>query len=207
MLPYQRKKQDQGDQTKSQLLVMNRLPNKTIDKINRPFTFQILPLLLASLILTGCFQHYYKTNSSSTADSALIEKLKVSNKYFIIHYGDNIKGAVQVKTTNDALEADLVHLPKEHSFYTNPKGNEENKMKIKRETPTLMEVHLYTTTTFTTDQTHITIPLSSINRLDIYEFDPEATRQNRFMSILGLTVGTLVIASTIAVIANPPVDF
>jgi hypothetical protein len=186
---------------------MNRLPNKTIDRINTPFICQILSLFLAALILTGCFRHYYKTNSSSTVDSALIEKLKVSNKYFIIHYGDNIKGAVQVKTTSDALEAELVPLPKEHSFYTNPNGNEENKMKIKREAHTLMEVHFYTTTTFTTDQTHIAIPLSSINRLDIYEFDPEATRQNRFMSILGLTVGTLVIALTIAVIANPPVDF
>lgn len=80
-------------------------------------------------------------------------------------------------------------------------------MKIKRETHTLIEVHLYTNTTFSTDQTHIIIPISSLNRLDIYEFDPEATRQNRFMSILGLTLGTLVIAATIAAIINPPVDF
>lgn len=186
---------------------MNRLTNKHIDKINTPFICQILSLFFTALILSGCFQHYYKTNSSNTVDGALIEKLKVSNKYFIMHYGDNIKGAVQVKTTNDVLEADLVPLPKEHSFYTNPNGNEENKMKIKREFNTLMEVHVYTTTAFSSDQTHIAIPISSINRLDIYEFDPEATRQNRFMSILGLTVGTLVIASTIAVIANPPVDF
>ena len=186
---------------------MNRLITKTIDKINTPFICQILSLFLAALILTGCFQHYYKTNSNNTVDRALIEKLKVANKYFIIHYGDKIKGAVQVKTTNDVLEANLVPLPQEHSYYTHPKGNEENKMKIKRETNTLIEVHVYTNTTFSTDQTHIIIPISSINRLDIYEFDPEATRQNRFMSILGLTLGTLAIAATIAVIINPPVDF
>lgn len=166
-----------------------------------------LSLLLAGWLLAGCFQHYYKTNTKEQVDICLMEKLKAANKYFIIHYNDKIMGTQGVRLENEQLQADLVALPKEHSYYTNPNANEPNVMKVKRQENTLLEVHVYTGETASSGQTHIALPLSDIKRIDVYQYDAEATRRNKIFSIVGVTFVGLAAILVIVLMTNPPLHF
>lgn len=98
-------------------------------------------------------------------------------------------GTDKLSMKNNLLEADLVLLPKEHSYYSNPNTEKENFMKANRQKSTLMEVHIYTKNAITANQQHISLPLSDIHRFDIYEFDAKATRDNRTTSIIGISLG------------------
>lgn len=166
-----------------------------------------LSLLLVGWLLAGCFQHYYQTGTQQQVDTTLMEKLKAANKYFIIHYNDKIMGTQGVRLENEQLQADLVALPKEHSYYTNPNANEPNVMKVKRQENTLMEVHVYTGETASPGQTHIALPLSAIKRIDVYQYDTQATRRNKTFSIVGVTFGGLAAILVIVLMTNPPIAF
>jgi hypothetical protein len=151
-------------------------------------------LLIPSLFFASCFQHYFRTNTRYEADTAIIEGLRSANKYFIIHSGSRVMGTDKLSVKNNLLEADLVLLPKEHSYYSNPNTEKENFMKANRQKSTLMEVHIYTKIAITANQQHISLPLSDIHRFDIYEFDAKATRDNRTTSIIGISLGATLLS-------------
>jgi hypothetical protein len=157
---------------------------------------RIILLLLIVPLFSSCFQHYYKTNSRTSADATQVEKLKAENKYFIIHYNDKITGTQNVNLTQGSMEFSAVTLPKEHSYYISASPDKPNVVRIKHKATTLKEVHLYTNTSFPANENNISLPFASINRMDIYEFDQKATDRNRTWSIIGLgtaTVGTILI--------------
>ena len=164
-------------------------------------------LLSAVAFLTGgCFQQYSKTNTKQTADEDALRQLKTADKYFIIHYTDKIMAAQNVRVSDDKLEADLQGLSKEHAKYLAPPQDDRNVMKAKYKGTVLKEVHLYSNTVLTPGDTHIALPLTDIRRMDVYEQDQKATRENRTMSIIGVSVAAVALAITIIVIANPPVS-
>lgn len=190
---------------------MERFVNDSADKRNsvcnkrRQKKGRIVLLLFAILFLAGCFQHYYKTNTMNRTETAFIEKLKAANKYFIIHYGDNIMGTRGLEIKDGALEAQLAPLPKEHSYYTQPEKAEENVMKVKHEANTLMEVHVYTNATPGPVQDLLVMPFAGITRIDVYELDEKATNRNRTWSVVGIAASAAAIAGA-AVLISSAVD-
>ncbi|MDB5278023.1 MAG: hypothetical protein JWR61_2978 [Ferruginibacter sp.] len=199
------------------ILFMKHAATSTINKITAkaihsfvqhlPAGKSVLLLLLASALLSGCFLHYYKTNTTEQVSTTVMEKLVNTDKYFIVHFPDKIMGLQNVKLANDRLQAELVALPKEHSYYTAPVVNEANKMKAKYQQQTLVEVHLYLSAPADASHTFVTLPLSNIKRLDVYELDAKATKSNRILSIAGVTIGAWVVFTVILLIVNPPVFF
>ena len=182
---------------------MKRIFYNTAGKVKSDFNWlNILLPLFAGIALSGCFQHYYKVNSKEVADQAFIEQLKTSNKYFIIHFTDQVMGTQQLKLVNDQLEADLVALPKEHAHHTNPKLDTKNAMKSKNQATTLMEVHLYSgsNTVIPAGQTLIILPITAINRVDVYEMDAGPTRQSHILSVVGVTAAGIIIIGVLAYI-------
>ena len=170
---------------------------------------KILFLLVTAVILAGCFQHYFKTNTQNNVDAATVQKLLVADKYFIVHFGNTVKELLNVSVTSEKLEADIDVLLPEHAEYLNPNTNKANRVKYKDKINTLAEVHLYTTQAYNVSQTHISIPLSSFNRLDVYTFDAAATNLNHVLSILGITIlgGAVLSAIIVAIACNCPQVF
>jgi hypothetical protein len=188
-------------------LFMKRIINHSSGKsdlfFSPLFTFFVsqgkhfLLLAFACIILTGCFRHFYKVNSKEVADTTLVGQLKADDKYFILHCEDKVMGTQHLGLVNDQLEADLVALPKEHAHHTNPALNTKNVMKSKQQANTLKEVHLYSSTPVASDQKHIALPITAINRIDVYEMDAGATRQSHILSAIGLTAAGILIAGTL----------
>lgn len=161
-----------------------------------------LSLLLLSLFISGCFQHYFRTGTSNRTDAATIQKLMNAQKYFVIRKGVNAYGLLNVSVKGDNLEGDLAVLPFNHDNYLYPDINKSNRVKKEDKPDALMEVHLYTSEAITEGQTRFSMPLSSINRIDVYEFDKNATRSNHILSAIGVSVvGASVIASIAVLIA------
>ena len=149
-------------------------------------------------ILTGCFQHYFRTHTQNTADAATIKKLMNLNKYFIIHFNNRIGGLEKLTVSNDKLEGDLVPLPVEHSAYTDPNTDGPNRVKRVDKPTTLTEVHFYINEEIKPDEKNISIPFSSLARIDVYEFDPKTTSTNHILSWIGVSLGSLYALTTIA---------
>jgi hypothetical protein len=155
----------------------------------------VVILLAAVAILTSCFQHYYRTHTLTTADAATLKRLQNSNKYFILHSNSNkVFGLNNVSVNGDNIEGDLVVLPAEHSKYLHPETDKANRVKKMDKVGALMEVHLYYSQEMTADQLHVSVPLSALNRMDVYEFDKKATTANHILS----TVGVVVVGATAA---------
>jgi len=180
--------------------------NSNLFKYCRQKGMLILLFIVVTMLAPGCFQQYYKTNTKQTADAAAIQQLKAADKYFIIHYTDKIMAAQNVQVVNDVFEADLLALPTTHAHYTLPKDYSRNVMKAKHQATALTEVHLYTSTAFNSEQLHTTIPLAEIKRMDVYDKDEKATKENRVTSIIGLSLATIALISVIIVVANPVVN-
>jgi hypothetical protein len=158
-------------------------------------------LLVIAVVLTSCFQHYFRTNTQENVDAAAVQKLLAADKYFIVHFGNTVKKLLNVSVTAEKLEADIDALSPEHAKYLDPNTEQTNRVKFKDKINTLAEVHLYTTQVYNVAQTHISILLSSLNRMDIYTFDAKATTSNHVLSIVGMVAGVFAVVGIIVLIS------
>ena len=157
-------------------------------------------LLVITILFTGCFQHYFRTNTQTSADATILNRLQNSNKYFVVHFTDNkVFGLNNVSVNNDKLEGNLVVLPDEHNKYLEPVNDEANRVAKRDKATALLEVHLYTNNSLG-NTNELALPLSSFNRIDVYTFDEKRTRSGVIFSAIGIaaTVGYLVVGIAIA---------
>ena len=163
-------------------------------------------LIFSLLILSSCFQHYFRTSSTKKTDTATLQKLQNANKYFILHLKNTVLGLTNIKVAEDKLEADLIGLPVEHSKYLEPSMKRSNQVQNKIYPLVLMEVHLYYPETIAANQVHISIPITAINGMDVYEFDKSATTGNHILSWVGIGVGVFIVVPLIiaAIVCNCP---
>ena len=166
---------------------------------------KVLIFFIVLIVLSGCFQHYFKTNTQTSVDASTIQRVMSTNKYTIIHYKNGVKGLMNLSVLNDSLEADIIPIAPEHSRYLNPRDGTNRVKRWDKETA-LMEVHLYSPIDITAQQNHLSIPLSSFNRIDIYELDKGATTSNHVISWIGVTAASAFAISLIvlAIACNCP---
>jgi len=162
----------------------------------------VLPFVIITA-LPGCFQHYFSTQTQTHVDRATIERLKTADKYFILHGKDQITGLENLTFSNDTLEANIVVLPPEHSRYTDVNEHStKNVVKRKDEKSTLSEVHLYTGAKIDSETKHLSLPLSSVNQMDVYEFNVQATKANHTLSWVGIVLGTAFAAILVLLVST-----
>ena len=159
-----------------------------------------IAIVLAALIfLSSCFQHYFRSGTRNSVDGATLKRLHNSSKYFIIHYSNNkVFGLNNVIVNGDNVEGDLSELTDEHKRHSDPSTNRTNRVKRADKIVTLMEVHLYYPQPIANDQTRVSIPLSAVNRMDVYEFDRNATTGNHIISWIGVGVASAFVIGLIA---------
>lgn len=158
-----------------------------------------IAFVLIIVVFTGCFQHFFRTNTQTSVDEATLKLLQNSNKYFVIHFVDNtVLGLNNVSVTSDKLEASMVELPDEHSKYINPLPNKANSVSKRDKVAALLEVHLYTNNNPGGNTSSLVLPLSSFNRVDVYTFDEKRTRISHIISAVSLaaTIALIVVAGS-----------
>ena len=94
----------------------------------------------------------------------------------------------KINIADNKLEADLIPVSQNHIAYLNPNLDDKHHfVRRKYLNNAIMEVHLYHPETLDSNQTHLSVPVSTFNRMDVYEFDQEATSSNRVLSIVGIS--------------------
>lgn len=156
-------------------------------------------LLIIAIVFTGCFQHYFRTNTKTSVDESTLKLLQNSNKYFVIHFvGNRVSGLNNVSVSNDELKGSPVELPDEHFKYINPRSKKPNQVDKKDKAMALLEVHLYTTDSLS-NANDLSLPLSSFNRMDVYTFDKKTTTVSHILSAVGLAVPITLIVVGISI--------
>jgi hypothetical protein len=184
--------------TLSQHRQMILLPVLFIWKKKKGKLFLVLCFL--SFSLTGCFYHFFNTGTLKGINAATIQRLQSENKYFILHAENKTLTMNKLKVTKDNVEAELDTLYPEHAKYLHPNTEKPNRVKANDKRFTLFEVHMYYTGKIDSSTTQFSAPVSSFDRIDIYEFDPKTTSFNHVMSVFGVIAGGLFIAGIIMLI-------
>ena len=161
------------------------------------------------LFMAGCFREFYKTNTQNTINASNIEKLKNRQKIFFAHFQDTVVSLENLTTNGIELEAVTYQLSVEQINSLIYQKQKPNQYKLKKDPGILMQVHFYSNypkNTFQKDSTQkLSIPYTSINRLDVYEKDVKKTSTNHFLSVL-LIIGIVLAGSAIflAIACNCP---
>ena len=166
------------------------------NKLSRFSAFFLLTIYSAS-ILTGCFQHYFRTGTLENPGESSLQTLMRSDKFYILHAGDNISSIANLHVSGDLIEGDLMPLPPEHSKYLHPDKSNMNRVKKQDKMFTLTEIHLYIDK-IDPAQKHVSFPVTSLKRLDVYEFDKKSTMGNHILSWVGVGILGISVITTIA---------
>jgi len=156
--------------------------------------------------LPGCFQHYYKTQTRTQVDAAVVDSLQRQNRYFILHLNDSIVGLANIQVKDDTLHGIVELLPSIHSRNLSPEGQKGNRIKKRDEANAYTEVHLYAGQNHDKANVNLALPLSSISRLDAYAEDRKTTSNSLILSLVGITLaaGTVVVILFKSAMTFPP---
>ncbi len=154
-------------------------------------------ILLLTIGATSCYKQFYQSNTKYTTDTDMLQKLQASNKYFILHLPERNIGLINLSIKNDIIEATEVLLPPSHTSELNPKTKGSNSVKISDKDSVLMEVHLYSDKVLNKSG-GISLAISDIKRIDVYEFDKNATRSSFIISTVGIVIVSSAIIGLIA---------
>ena len=178
-----------------------------------------LVIIFLLFALTGCFQYYYKTNTRNTINAFEVQQLQAANKYFIIHFRDSVVALGNVSVNDNKIEGNMVQLLPAHSKYLDPDRTSvytqttrfsprkhHYRVKAADRNNTFMEVHIYADESIDKSNAQLSLPVSSLKRIDVYELDREATTANHVLSIVGagLVIGSAAVLIAFAIACNCP---
>jgi hypothetical protein len=186
----------------NQIFPSNQKHNYLIHFFRKFRIHAILCLPLFWFLCSGCFRHFYSTNTANQIDSASLMKLIDAQKYFILHdLSNNRQYALNnIKISEENLVAEKASLPPEHELYEHPANSDHNAFPVKHQDWVLYEVHLYSQNAGT-DSLHVKIPLKDFGRIDVYKLDKKSTNRSKVGSIVGITLTTATVIVAIAAIS------
>lgn len=173
--------------------------------VNQKNRFLLICGLFAVLIfMNGCFRTIMKTNSTEKINADTLQTLINAQKYFILHYRDQIVGLKNPAVSADQINSEIESIPEVHKKYLHPEGKnsvagkipDKQNVGIKKayKMVAFMEVHIYTMDSLQNKKT-VSLPLSSVYRTDIYEFNKSATTANHILSWVGIAAGIVLAAA------------
>src|SRR5450631_567156 len=150
--------------------------------IKRKRKFSFLYLFAVCFFTSGCFQFFYSTNTKTGVNDSTFAKLKNSDKYFIVHLKTGDYALKDLRIDSNQLTADVGPILSEHKNYLDPVAGSSPSYKKKEASEVLNEIHIYALTQTLEDSTHLSIPVSAITRVDMYEKNLKKTRTNHAIS-------------------------
>jgi hypothetical protein len=174
--------------------------------------FLILVLLQLNL---SCY--YYTNTIDSSPTAAKLDKLKNRPNYLIVHQSDQVYHLKNVKVDQDAqtLSGILQPLPPDHQMYrqTKPIPGSSNRYKktstVKGDASpdVINEVHFYVKNLSLNENEELIIPLSSIEKIDVYDPDTGATTASFVLGGIGIALGTILIIGIIVLLTKSSCPF
>ena len=172
----------------NQIKFAPQMINKMITRRDWPFYMKLISwlLILALLNLTSCMNFFKVTKSPLSVSQSIVE-LKAQNKIFVLHMEN---------------EAWIIHSPEivENEIICYTSGAYESVLKkpVKADKPNrykknslesivLNEVHIYVSEMARNENVRISIPVSAVQRVEIYEKDKGATTGSYILGGLGIT--------------------
>ena len=171
-------------------------------------------ILLNSTI--GCNYYYtYRVDSSPTM--AKIDQLKNSPNYIIIHQADVAYHLVSVKIDQQeqTLSGTLQALGPDHYKYLETKSRPGSSNRYQKKTKgskigtplVINEVHFYLKDISLRLGEEVSIPLSSIEKIEVYDPDTGATTASHILGGIGILAGTFIIIGIIVALTKSSCPF
>lgn len=172
--------------------------------ISSAFTFFLIPALFL-FVNSGCYKNFYFTNTQPGLNDSAIAKLKNSNKYFIVHLKNGDYALKNIMVKDSMLTADLGQVTMDHMEWLNPEPGSSPSYQKKEGHLVLNEIHIYALSQMPEDSTHLSIPVSSITRVDLYEKNISKTRTNHALStVAAVLIPIGIFVAIVAVACNCP---
>jgi hypothetical protein len=173
--------------------------------IKRKRKSAIFYLLLVCFIGPGCFQRFYRTNTKTSINDSTLSNLKNNNKYYIVHLKSGDYALKDISINNNMLTAGIGQINQNHMSWLDPAPGSSPSYKKADKDYVLNEIHIYALNQNIEDSTHISIPVSSITRVDMYEMNISKTNTNRAISITAaIVIPVGIIVALAAVACNCP---
>ena len=150
----------------------------------------------------GC-GYFYKVQTEKDISKQKISEVNKPEKFIILQDGINAWHFSNLKFIGDTLTGNLDLNLGYHMNYLSPEKPEKpNRFKKKNEPNVINEVHIYITDTIPAISVTTSIPITSIQKIDIYNYDKKATKRSWVLGSLGLVGAGLIIVLIVAVIAK-----
>ncbi len=164
-------------------------------------------LIVASLnLFSGCM-NYFKVRKATGPVAENINTLNDQDKEIILHLDDKAWHIGAITLKEQSLNATI---EKEYeSVLSKPvKEKGANRYKTRKsdnQSQVLNEVHIFITEmSRNPDSSEISVPLSSIQKIEVYEKDKAATAGSWMLGVLGVAAGAVALTSFIFILTSCP---
>ncbi len=158
-------------------------------------------MIITVLNLTQGCKNYFKVTNDTRHASESLPALQSQNKTFILHL-ENKSWVFQNPEIKENVLTGIAAKPYQSVIHQQVDSVKPNRYKKNSpQTAVLNEVHIYCTELIRLDSSTVNVPLSAIQKIEIYEKDKNATAGSYFLGALGITAGaaafiTIIIALT-----------
>ena len=184
-------------------LVSNRIPKKQVMRwVSVMLVFAVINLTI------GC-RNYFKVTTSNQPSSEKMAGMNLAEKSIIVHFNQKkwLLTDIQLKDNkltgvlNDYLMPPTVKpvKPDRPNRYLTRAAHSQRYL--------LNEVHLYLDEFTDLGNRKVSIPISSISKVEIYDKDTASTVGSYFLGSLGITAGAFLIVTTIVFLTKESCPF
>jgi len=165
-------------------------------------------LALATLNLTqGCY--YFKVNTRNQPSTAMIAGLNQESKDFILHFNEKTFRLTDLDISNHILSGNIRSLDYSQYSYRvkTDKPNRYLKKASLNQSYLLNEVHLYVDEYDDLGDNRISVPVSSVSKVEIYDKDIATTTGSWVLSTLGVISGVYLVIAILILIFKESCPF
>ncbi len=168
----------------------------------------LIVLIAFMNLVTACNYYQVRTMQPAAGDNAAIKGVLSQPKYFILHQGKNVWMMNNIKVNDERQEITCNTSPllPGHNYYLTAKTPGANRYKSKQGNPTY-EVHIYISEYAELDDSHIMIPVSAIQKIDIYDQAVGATVASYVSTGIAIAFGAFVLLNVIILLTKSSCPF
>ncbi|PWT70651.1 MAG: hypothetical protein C5B59_19800 [Bacteroidetes bacterium] len=165
----------------------------------------IIYFMTMIILSLGCFTNFYHSNSKKTVSDSTLLSLQAEHKIIIVSLKNGNYELRNIKIDDKIIEAEVdpVTIDDDRSKYLFP-HNSSTQYKHKYKDIVLKTVQIYALSDSLKDSTHLSLPMSSISRVDIFSKDKGRTTANHVLSAIGVVAITAAIVIVIAAATSTP---
>jgi len=166
-------------------------------------------LVLAVINLTVGCRNYFKVTTSNQPSSETIEGMNVAEKSVIVHFNQKkwLLTDIQIKDNKVTGVLNDYQMPPTIKPVVPNKLNRYTTRASHNQRYLLNEIHLYLDEFADLGNSMVSIPVGSINRVEIYDKDTASTVGSWFLGGMGVTAGALLIISVIVALTKESCPF